>query len=555
MSDSSRGQILPLFALTIVAIIAMMALAIDVTSAYAVRRTYRTAADAAALAGAQDLQRAGSRTVGAAEWATARGHAIAALEAQLGGTSTCTLTGNRSDCTFAGTPYAASVTTPVVAGGCVSCEPARSVQVTVANPSFQLHFGRLLGVGSWRVAVTSVAGVQFSDSYALVTLRPPRKVGSTFEVRDITLDGGSVVTVNGGDVASNANMTYSGVGSILQLDPGYRMRYFPGNPPLGPMWAPTPTGVPLPALVADPMYRYPDMTGAPTYSDARLSTADLPSSGTPPSRPVTRASTDPTCATLAATVDATRYTFIATTAPTDIYCFNPGIYDDGNASRVDAALVVGTGQVGLLKPGAYYLRDGADIGGHLIGGWVGGAAGVALMFDENSNKGLFKGNNAVTISLNAGTRFPTAASGAAATAAVDWAGQLVQTSGAASPTPPVLMTLFVKRDTDGAGGSSACVVPTSAPFIEPAACDANKNQTVNIAGNGTLILEGVQYGPTDNMTIGGNSSSVGRVGQLWAWTLKYSGGIRINQEGTQAQRPGTLRLDAACTAPGTPCLP
>ena len=69
------------------------------------------------------------------------------------------------------------------------------------------------------------------------------------------------------------------------------------------------------------------------------------------------------------------------------------------------------------------------------------------------------------------------------------------------------------------------------------------------------MLEGVQYGPTDNMAISGNSSSTGRVGQLWAWTLKYSGGIQVNQEGIASQGPGMLRLDAACTAPGTPCVP
>lgn len=557
MKRSTRGQILPLFALMLVAIIGMMALAIDVTNAYAARRSYRTFSDAASLAGAQDLQQPGSRAVAPSDYAAARAHAIASLEGQFGEVATCTPVGARSNCTFSNSPLTASITTPLPsAASCKSCDPDRSVQVTVANPTFQLSFGPVLGINNWNVATTSVAGIEFRSSYAIVTLRPPKKVGSTWDIKDITLDGGTEVHVQQGDVATNSNMNYSGGGSMLFLDSGYYMRYYPGNPPSGPTWGPNPPGEPLSTLVTDANYRYPDMTGAPTYTDARASTADLPSTGTPPSRAITRASTDPTCAAEALKVDATRYTFMApaVTPPANIYCYNPGIYDDGSLTQTDAAIVVATGNVGILKPGAYYLRDGADIGGHLVGGYEAGLPGVALMFDENNNKGLFKGNNAVTIALNAGTRFPTTA-GVPAAPAIDWTGVELKTSGPSGPTPPILMTIFVKRDTDGPGGTSACVVPTSAPFIEPNACDAHNNQTVNIAGNGTIILEGVQYGPTDNMTIGGNSASTGRVGQIWAWTLKYSGGIQINQEGSSSVGPGIVRLDAACTAPGTPCVP
>jgi hypothetical protein len=184
---------------------------------------------------------------------------------------------------------------------------------------------------------------------------------------------------------------------------------------------------------------------------------------------------------------------------------------------------------------------------------------VALMFDQsgpgNCSSCVFTGNSALTVALNAGTKFPPGASGTAATAAHDWNDALVQTSGPDSPTPPLLMTVLVKHDLDGLGNSSACFIPTSAPFVEPAGCKDNRNQTINIFGNGDIALEGVQYAPTDNSTIGGNSSSHGQVGQIISWTLKYSGGIGINQQGPSNQGPGTLRLDAACTAPGTPCSP
>jgi hypothetical protein len=108
------------------------------------------------------------------------------------------------------------------------------------------------------------------------------------------------------------------------------------------------------------------------------------------------------------------------------------------------------------------------------------------------------------------------------------------------------MTLLVNKD-------PTCFVPTSPPWQEPSGCDALKDKTINLAGSGGLVLEGVQYMPTDNVEISGNSSSNGRVGQIISWTLKYSGGVRINQEGPANEGVGILRLDAACTAPTTPC--
>jgi hypothetical protein len=169
------------------------------------------------------------------------------------------------------------------------------------------------------------------------------------------------------------------------------------------------------------------------------------------------------------------------------------------------------------------------------------------MFDECRNTCVFSGNNAFVIALNAGTRFPADFTGGTRAApALDWEGRSVVTSGPSSPTPPILITLFVKKDPN-------CFVPTSPPWQEPSGCDANDNQSIRVAGNGGLVLEGVQYMPTDNVDIGGSSSTNGRVGQLIAWTLKYHGDTHINQEGVDQGGPGVLRLDAACTTPSTVC--
>ena len=67
----------------LLAIMAMAALAVDVSNAYASRREYRTGADATSLAGALDLQQGGTRAVGAAQYTAARTHAEESLEREF----------------------------------------------------------------------------------------------------------------------------------------------------------------------------------------------------------------------------------------------------------------------------------------------------------------------------------------------------------------------------------------------------------------------------------------------------------------------------------------
>ena len=560
-----RGQVLPLFALFLVGLFAAAALAVDVSSAYSARQAYRTAADAASLAGAQDLQAAGSRTINASDQTKARADSFKSLLQAFNataGTGTCDPTAQIRDCSLNGTPFLVSVVTP--SPTCVACDSTHSVQVTVRNPSFQLTFARILGMGQFNVASTSVAGLVFGRSYAIQTLRPPKKAGATFLVNDIDIGGGSIVNVEHGDVGSNANMDYSGTGSIMNIDPGYGMFYFDSSGPgwIGPPMPPTQIVQKLPTLITDPNYRYPEMRGsagseswctppgpnncAPKFDDARTSICGAPN----PTAACTSAALDPTgCGVEFTWLQTSVYTFMATQDPTMTYCYKPGVYDPSSNSK---ALVVGPAEVAILLPGAYYFKSpsgGLEVNGRIVGGYRPSTPGVALMFDECLNNCIFRGNNALTIALNAGSKFPPGVAGAGATAAVDWNGQLVQTSGPGSPTPPLLITLLVTKD-------PSCFVPTSAPFIEPLGCDpGTHDKTLNMAGGGSLALEGVQYAPTDNIEISGGSTGTGQVGQIIAWTLKYSGGTHINQEGPSIEGPGTLRLDAACTLPATPCNP
>jgi len=537
-TTSEEGQVLPLFALVLIMLIGMAALAIDIGSVYSAQRFYRSVADAAVLAGAQDLQQPNSRAVSPSDRVKARTDALHSLVTQLGsGTPTapaCAPAADIVDCPLPGTAYLVSIKTPAPSctrSGTSICDTDRSAQVTLRNPTFGLTFARLFGQTQWNVGVTSVGGLGYGGQYAIITLRPPKKLGATFDVKDIVLDGtGTTVTVANGDVGSNANMELNGSGAAMILDPGFVVYHFDSPP----MWVGPPAATPLPSLIPDPNYTYPSMSGAPTFNNA----------STAPAR--TRADTDPSCAAEAAKVDPTKYTFMATTPLSNVYCYNKGIYSSNNNN---ARIVVANSEVALLKPGAYYLKRGLDVSGRLIGGYEPGQPGVALMFDECNNVQCnFKGNNALTIALNVGSAFPPGASGTEASAAIDWAGNPVETSGAGSPTPPLILTLLVTKD-------PGCYVPTAPPWIEPNACDALKNKTITMAGGGSLALAGVQYAPTDNVTISGGSTGTGTVGQIIAWTLKYDGGTHIYQHYPGNTGNGILRLDSACTAPGEPCVP
>ena len=528
--DERSGQILVIFAVGLVVFLGFAALVVDIGLNYSFERRYQAVADAASLAGAQELQPATRSTpVSAAMQTNARTRALeAVLDEMAGGaTSTCDPTADIVDCDLPGGDYRVSILTP--SPTCVTCTPDRAVQVTVTQPNFSTTFARLLGQTEWTLSRTSVAGLSFGKSYTIVALRPPQPIGSSsgFDVRDIRIEGNTRVHVINGDVGTNANMEYGGYpGSKLILDSGYKMFYF--DPYHGPQWStpPDPPANKVGAMIADPGYVIPTSAGLPAGS---VDTNEAAGSAC-------------LAAATSLATSASYSPYMPTTGPgvpdmSRVTCMNNGLYteDPGKPPGISEFL---NGDVTILYPGLYYFEDGLTAQGTMIGGYTADQPGVALVVPQTKELNVNVGGGGslpTAISLNAGSKLNNPA-GQEANAALDVSGNPIVTN----TDPPIKLTLMVTLDT-------RCTVST--PY--PLACGDGANDAIKIAGSSTLYLAGVQYMPSDNSSIN-SSAATGYIGQIWAWTLKYSGGVLLTQEGVVSDEAGIMRIDTACS-PGTAC--
>lgn len=527
------GQILVLAALMMVLLIGVTGLAIDVSAAYMADRWQRSVADAASLAGGQDLQIPGSRAIPTAtEQQNARLHAMQVLVAELGASSTpSTAVGSPcldpGGCPLPGTPYVVSIRTPTPSF--VDCVPIRCIQVAVRQPSFGLTFGRIFGQESWIVSATSVAGIVQARQYGVVTLRAPkpRTNGSDANFDDIKITGGSIVHVGEADVGTNTNMTYSGTNSLLDLDEGFVVDHYDINQ----TWSGDPPGNRITSLIADPQYPIPTrIPPGPGATPIFTTVAAGQDSDANCHDPLTGQQ-----ALVPAEYKRRDGTAIKDMPASKVICLRPGVYSRPIVnSDHDAAI--------LLEPGVYFLDAGMDNSSTIVGGYVGGQPGVALVFLEAKNQngnapGQLTANSSDLLALNMGSQYNNVA-GTRATAANGPQG-LVQTSG----PDPILMTLIVVPD-------STCLPIISPP---PSSCNESQNKTLNLPGGGELFVVGVQYAPTDNVFVKGNSTSTGTLGQVISWTIEFNSSF-LNLEAATTDTNGVLRLDSACS-PTVACTP
>jgi Putative Flp pilus-assembly TadE/G-like len=538
-----EGQVLVIAALMMTVLIGFTALAIDVSAALLSERSQRSVADAAALAGAQSLQKPDSRELpGAVEQAAARSNAMHVLEERLGGTDGPGDCYTSAGCELTGTPYHVSIQTP--SPSCVDCVGRRAVQVSIWQPNFGLTFGRILGPENWTVRSTSVAGMVVAPQYGLVTLRPSRlrPNDSDANFRDLSVNGGSVVVVGNADVATNSNAVCSGAasGSEIRVDTaaGFDIHHFGAGAawlePSG-LCVNPPPGFQVTTLIADPEYAIPGRDDAVPWDTVEAGEADAA-----------------TCEAQQLLVpDAYRELKtgqqINDPSLVSVTCLRPGIYDEEVTVQDPSS---GLPNAVLLLPGVYFFDAGLDVASTIIGGYEASQPGVALVFLEARNSSGIPGqfrtsSNDSLVALNFGNLYCPPGGPACPTGAA-WASPAVGPDGLVqTPAPnPTLMTVMVVAD-------EACEV-VSPP---PSACDENDNQTLKLTGGGNIYLAGVQYAPSDNATLTGSSGQESDVGAFWAWTMEFNGGSTFNLTSRIPQSAGVLRIDPACSPNVATCNP
>jgi hypothetical protein len=498
---NEAGQVLPLVALAFVALLGMSALAIDVSRLYSEVRFDRSVADAASLAGAQDLQQPNSKAVGSAEWTKARDHAMDVLVAQLHATSkpktgTCSASAQIVNCQLPGTPYTVNIQSPGLS--CVTCDLDHSVEVTVRQAQFPVTFAALFGQTSWDAQATSVAGINFAAKYAVITLRPPHglKNDTDKNKQDIDINGTKTrLNVHGGDVGTNTS-AFTNSGALLTLDSGYLIHHIDdiSPDPWNKDFLGNPKGKLIVNLIPDPNYRIPLTTGLPA------------------AYPNMAAGEDKKCS-------------LAPAAPPKAVCYKPGIYthefNDNKNTDIE-----------YLESGRYFFQGGLDISGTLIGGNVTAAEGVIIVVPNDQS---IKLNNAKAVSLNSGPdtcNDESCRSGPA----LDFDGTPLKTAAG--------LTLTIEVPRLGACFSGLTPIDSS----------CSGSSVINMPGNGNLRVAGVVYAPSDNIKVDGNNSgTVGTIGQLVGWTITYSGGASLNQTYPGGESAGILRLDEACSAFNSVC--
>ena len=174
-SQDERGVVLVIVAILMVAFMALAALAIDVGSFYQAQRQAQSAADAGALAGAQDL---------ASSPSSAAGDATTYAQKNFPGSS------------------------PTVTVNTTSNQV--TVNVSAVTPTF---FSKFLGLTSENVGARAVAGATFTSSACVTpgnTCYAVFAKDSSCSTNGVTMGGGTHIT---GGVHSNGSLNVGGGGS------------------------------------------------------------------------------------------------------------------------------------------------------------------------------------------------------------------------------------------------------------------------------------------------------------------------------------------------------
>ncbi|HEY0829803.1 MAG TPA: pilus assembly protein TadG-related protein [Candidatus Dormibacteraeota bacterium] len=196
---AQKGQAIVLIALMLTVLIGMVAIAIDGSRAYALRRDIQAATDAAALAAADKMQQTGSY-VSAEQAATA----IFGTNLRLYSAPSCTGYG-----TPGASPFTVTCTYPdgtVLTDVARATGPQGSRFTMTATKTLQLQFGRVLTNGTsptlGATANGNVNNLLYTPAVAALDQDGCGGVGGTA----ITINGSGTLDVNG-DVVSNGSVS------------------------------------------------------------------------------------------------------------------------------------------------------------------------------------------------------------------------------------------------------------------------------------------------------------------------------------------------------------
>jgi Flp pilus assembly protein TadG len=220
----ARGQIILLVSISMIALIGFAALAVDIGYMYSTRRNMQTAADAAAIAGANTLQttNSGNYAQAAADVATLNG--------------------------FTNGQNGVSVTAGAPTSGPYSGN-ANYVQVNVSE-AVPTYFLRVLGYNTLNVAVSAVAGT-VSGTGCIYALDPSASGAISLSGNiNITascgiIDNSSSSSALTGNGNGTVNTSYTGVAgnysksSSFNFTPTPKISIAPASDPLGGITAPT----------------------------------------------------------------------------------------------------------------------------------------------------------------------------------------------------------------------------------------------------------------------------------------------------------------------------
>ncbi len=557
-----RGQILIIFAFSMIAFVGFAALTVDVGGLYVARRDYQNATDAAALAGAAYLTRplnsgtcgdvpgAGPKTLCArtASWTYLNDHLNLGLSAAdiaaFAGVNTPAAGQCAAPTTCAADSYHIWVSTPPNGSGAAAAMStvgsANGVMFVRAERQRDTFFGKIFVPNGFTVGTWSTAGI-FPNRYAVITLRRGKN-GADIDsgpgnTTDIKIAGtGSSLTVVDGDIGGNYGMKMPGAGSrlVLQGTGGDAVNvYLSDYISCGSScWSPgqivdgggaTVSAKKLPAFVADPNYAPPPMNVAATWPAGPIDNAspflDIPKSvSTPSSGPGTNdlniTNSDPGSVTGA-------------TCSSDSPVAGPGWYDDvtvagskclifsGNRQRTNVFDATTETDVPLTQQaGIVYITGKINVGNSAL--IV--ADGVTIVIRPDGSNGQFSPNSGGVMDINRGL-----ANGGIAQPLGAWTTKGISTYRNVGGKWLYDSSLQNNPAINGVGIALYVLKPTQAGIAAPGGTNV-----IAVNSGAGLSWRGVTYAPNDNVAVAGQPQHDG-IGQLISWTFTFNGGTNVTQ--------------------------